>query len=175
MIKHKDTLSKIAKTYWQPAIDYFELTQATNSYFDLVLDLSKIDLEAIPNSVDKHFDNGKAIGTTWAAKCLEDIMRTKRFSRGVWQAVESVRQQRPGPVHLLYAGTGPFATLALPLLSHYSPDELQLHLLEVNEVSIASARKVIRQLNAEAYIHSCVQADATKYQLPAPAIKLIFF
>ena len=63
------------------------------------------------NREDIHLANGKALGTSWAARCVDDIIRTKKFVAGVYQAVQKLLNEYPEKtVHILYAGTGPFAT-----------------------------------------------------------------
>ena len=46
--------------------------------------------------------------------CVDDIMRTRRFVRGVYHAMADMLNAREGKINLLYAGTGPFAMLVLP-------------------------------------------------------------
>jgi hypothetical protein len=88
--------------------------------------------------------------------------------KGLTEGVERCLTQQKKPVHVLYAGTGPFATLVLPLLSRYSPAELQLSLLEINPDSFAFVQGVFQQLAAEDYVSHWLHDDATSCRIPAP-------
>jgi len=62
---------------------------------------------------------GKAVSMTTAAQCAEEYMRTQVFLRGVHQAIQDQLSQHKS-IHILYAGTGPFGLLVLPLLHAFS-------------------------------------------------------
>ena len=160
-------LKDITATFLTKQIDYQQLREACQQYKALLIELSAIDLEEETNREDIHFEYGKAIGTTWAAACVDDIMRTRNFIRGVFQAVYQLQAERSEPIQILYAGTGPFATLILPLFTAFSPAEIQVIFLEVNPNSVACLRRVLQKLEAEAYVQKIIQADATTLQLDA--------
>jgi hypothetical protein len=148
--------------------DYQELFKVTKEYYDFLVEVTGLDPDAEENrSNRKYFDNGYAIGLTWAAMCVKDIMRTKKFVDGLYKAVCKVQEDNGSkPVHILYAGTGPFATLVLPLIARFSSQELQFTLLEVNEDSYKCVNKLFEILNLKEYIHHSVQVDATQWKLP---------
>jgi len=94
-------------------------------------------------------------------------MRTKRFMEGVYTAVkEKMAIIGNRPVCVLYAGTGPFATLVLPLLTRFSENQVQFILLEVNESAMQSLQHLVISLKLEKYILSMERADATQWKLP---------
>ncbi|CAH1001525.1 hypothetical protein LEM8419_02428 [Neolewinella maritima] len=137
-------------------------------YRDLLLTASGVDLGDAA-SVD-HVDTGKgvAIGMTWAALCVDDMIRTQRFVTGLHRAIQDVAARRGGPVHVLYAGTGPFVTLALPLMTRFTPQQLQFTCIEINPASLRAAQRVIQQLGFEDFIADFIEADAATYVIDTP-------
>jgi predicted RNA methylase len=156
-------LKEIATILRKDKIDYAELFQATQNFKKLALELSGFDMEDENSRKDLYFENGKAIGATWAALCIDDFMRTKYFIKGLCSAIDALLAKKEGPIHILYAGTGPFATLILPALAIYSKNEIQCTLLEINAISLESAKRVISTLGYDEYVLSYQNEDATKY------------
>jgi hypothetical protein len=139
------------------------LSETLDLYRDILLTASGIDLGGELEMGCIHTGAGVAIGTTWAALCIDDVLRTKRFVSGLYHAIKAVTDRRPGPVHVLYAGTGPWATLALPLTSRFSSDELRLTLIEINDGSYDSVQRTISHLGLEDYIEEYIQTDAATH------------
>jgi predicted RNA methylase len=139
------------------------LNETLDHYRDILLTASGIDLGGQDSLDCVHTGAGVAIGTTWAALCIDDLLRTKRFVSGLYAAVKTVADRRPGPVHLMYAGTGPWATLALPLTSRFTPDELRLTLIEINEGSFASVQRTVEQLGLSDYVEEFIKTDAATH------------
>lgn len=111
--------------------------------------------------------NGVALGTIDAAACIIDAARTHIFLRSVKEAIEDVLSDYPGrPVNILYAGTGPYATLLAPLTTIFIPTQLQMLLLEINPQTIAYLQTTVAQLNMDAFVTGIVEADASEYRLP---------
>lgn len=130
--------------------------------------VSGLNQEAPINSENIMLPTGKAIGPKWAGMCLEDIPRTHKFIKGIYGAVQKVLNENPTkPATIIYAGTGPFAPLVLPLLSLFKPSELQLILLEVNSVSIQSLKRIIKGFDAYPYIKAIYHCDAANFILPS--------
>lgn len=112
-------------------------------------------------------ETGTAIAPRWAASCLIDFMRTRTFILGIRDAIEERLKMNPGkPVTVLYAGTGPFATLLTPLITVFKPSQLQMVLLEINPVSILYLQKITEHFGMEDYLMDVVQADAAAYCIP---------
>jgi hypothetical protein len=87
--------------------------------------------------------------------------------RGVYGAVEEALRRFPGErIHLLYAGCGPYATLVLPLLTQFSPAQLQVTLIDVHSASIRGVRRLVEALDLSAYGLACMEADAITYRHP---------
>lgn len=157
-------LSEISDVILAEELDFFALKNAIEELKRLLFGLSRLNMDAKVNEQNLQLQKGYAIGPKWAGLCLEDMMRTKRFMCGIYKAVEKVKKKKDGPVVIMYAGTGPFATLILPLLSKYSPKELQLVLLEVNEISIESTKRIIKGFDAYDYIKEMYHCDATNFE-----------
>ncbi len=162
--KYKEELRVITEAFLAKEIDYLDLSNATKAYKNFLSKLSIFKLEDEGARKDLFLDSGVAIGTTWAAMCIDDFMRTKRFIQGVFQAIEDLRATKTGTLHVFYAGTGPYATLILPLLTHYSPEDIQFSLLEINPISFNNVKNVIENLECNEYVREFIKADATKYQ-----------
>ena len=161
-------ISEIAKVLIDDELDYLKLSNSLKDYKNLLFEISEIQLNHEEHRNNIYLDSGKAIATEWAIRCIDDIMRTKQFVKGVFEAVKDVQQIKGNdPVYILYAGTGPFATLALPLISLFDHTEIQFVFLEINPVSMAAVKKTINELEADTYIHSFHECDATKFDIPS--------
>ena len=160
----RQQLREIADVFRNEPIDYLELKEAIDSYKHLMEKVSRINVSDDTLRNDIHSDTGMALGTSWAAMCLDDVIRTRTFVRGLFNAIEQVKTKKE-KVHVLYAGTGPYATLALPVLASFSEADIECTLLEINETSFASMQHVIKELGFENYVRAYVNDDATKYVL----------
>ena len=160
-----DKLKHITAILLNEEIHYSVLYDAMQEYKNLLLELSDIDLEDAANRKNLEFDNGIAIGLTWAAKCLEDLMRTRKFVRGTFKAIIKLLAGKKRPVKILYAGTGPFATLMLPIFSTFKSDAVQVLLMDINERCIEGTRKIVQKLGFEDFVIDYVCADATDYKV----------
>lgn len=121
--------------------------------------------------------NGLALSPTMAAMCAEDYMRTIAFIRGTHAAIVEVRQRLPDrPVRVLYAGCGPYATLAVPLMTLFSAAELTFTLLDIHPESIKSAESIVDTLCLSNSVEGFETVDAGSYRVnpdQAPDIILI--
>lgn len=164
----RNILVEIGRVFREKEADPAELKIAVESYKKLMLDLSDLDLGQEVNRENLTFHKGIAIGPSWAAMCLDDINRTQKFVKGTFEAVEELLGTREGtgPIQLLYAGTGPYATLILPLLATYSEKDIQLRLMEVNSASFDHVLQVFEKLGFESYLQEALQVDASIYQFP---------
>ena len=93
---------------------------------------------------DSMLDNGVAINPRAAAHCAVDYQRSVIFIRGVNAAISSLRLHfSDTPLEILYAGCGPWATLLLPLLGRFPPDEFTLYLLDFHQRSLDSVKLLL--------------------------------
>ena len=114
---------------------------------------------------------GLAISPTQAAMCASEFQRTTTFLRGLHDAIaDAVVLKSPDPVRVLYAGSGPYATLAVPLMTVFPPEKVRFTVLDMHAVSIESAKSVVSRLGLDRSVESYVLADACKYTIPGDAI-----
>lgn len=162
---NKYRLQELATVLRKDETDFLELRQALYDFKAVLLALSEVDMDDHDAREHIHFDNGKALGMAWAALCVEDLMRTKMFVKGLFKAIEHAQHKKEGTLQILYAGCGPFATLILPIMATYSTQEVQFTLLEINKVSAENAKRVIDKLGFSDYIKGIYIEDATRYAL----------
>ncbi|MHA7055902.1 SAM-dependent methyltransferase [Aquimarina sp. M1] len=118
---------------------------------------------------DIYLKNGIALSQKYAADCIKDYKRTARFSKGVYRAIVSLLKKYPNErINILYAGCGPYAPLILPILHHFKPDQISITLIDINQDSIDSIKKIIADLDYESYFSSVTVKDATKYKRSSP-------
>ncbi|MEM6801290.1 MAG: hypothetical protein AAF696_07785 [Bacteroidota bacterium] len=146
-------------------IDFLKLKELLEALKQELYELTEFKNHHHPNHKDIQLKNGVAIGADWAALCLNDLIRSRQFMKGVLKAVEKLSKEKEGPIHIFYAGTGPFASLILPLLLRYTSEEIRFHLLEINEHTLFYLKRLIKTLEIEAYIKHIECADASTYQI----------
>jgi hypothetical protein len=160
----QNQLKRITKTLIDPSDHYPKITEATNDLYQLFLEVSGLETEDRQNRESIFLSHGKAIGTVWAALCIKEILRTKRFIRGLYRGIKSACQRFPGePIRILYVGTGPFATLAIPLTTVFTSAEISFTFLEINPGSIRFLEKVIDAFQIKEYVHEIKKVDALEY------------
>ena len=142
-------------------------TRELTALFDRLSPLVRKDALKDPDSPTS-LEQGVAVSIDCAARCVEEPLRVSRFLQGVERAIEAAGERFPGvPIHLLYAGTGPYATLVTPLLTRHTPDRLQVTLLDIHNESLDSLRAVLGALGLEGFVKDYLQADASRYRHPA--------
>lgn len=118
-------------------------------------------------AIDVSLPHGRAISPFGAAACLLEVQRTVQFLRGIHAAIETALERFPQQsLHIVYAGTGPFALLLLPLTTHFSSQQIQISLIDIHALNLASVRKLATALVATDHIYAYHQQDATTYQHP---------
>ncbi len=131
------------------------------------------ELEALSGGMesDMHIENpvktstGVAIGTLMAAQCVKDYIRTFKFVQGVNQAIKKARSKFPGQtIRIIYAGTGPFATLALPSMFEFSGEDVKWTLLEINEETFQTLKHTIQSLGLEDRVERFVRCNAVQFK-----------
>ncbi|KZN44430.1 hypothetical protein [Pseudoalteromonas luteoviolacea] len=108
--------------------------------------------------------SGVAISPVQAAKCFEETVRTQLFAQGVAQAINDCIRENEAPVRILYAGTGPYATLLIPLLAVSDNLPVEITLIDIHQENIDAVHKLINHFNLGHYHIRTHHADATLWQ-----------
>jgi hypothetical protein len=108
---------------------------------------------------------GKAVSPTTAAQCAEDVQRTRVFMQGVYAAIQQKQQQKNSQtIDVLYAGTGPFGLLLIPLLPLLDATQVRVTVLDIHAESLTKLQRVIDYLEVGNFIIRCEEADACVWQ-----------
>ena len=160
-------LKTIADTLLDEASSPADLRAALNAFAQLCSDISGV----IPDpsfdawAEDSLLKDGVAISPEAAAHCVSDTQRTVVFIRAAYAAITATKQRfTAGPIEILYAGCGPFATLLLPLLTKLNPGELVVHLLDIHQRSLDCVALLIGHFDLQVHRISYIQDDACHYQ-----------
>ncbi len=109
--------------------------------------------------------NGVAISPVQAAKCTKEMLRTQVFIKGIKDAlIDQAKVKKK--VHVLYAGTGPFGILLLPLAALLSDKTLCVTLIDIHQENIDAIHKMIDALNIRDSIQGVHCADACTWDNP---------
>ncbi|KAF7769888.1 hypothetical protein PCIT_a2809 [Pseudoalteromonas citrea] len=113
---------------------------------------------------------GVAISPVQAAKCLQETLRSQKFMQGVKRAIEDRLNASDDDIHVLYAGTGPYATLLLPLLCVLKLDRVKATLIDIHSENVAAVQALINHFDVASNIIDVVCADATEWQATEPQL-----
>lgn len=127
----------------------------------------QVDQNSPINEGETASSEGLAISPMQAALCAGEEQRTAIFLRGLHSAIaEAIEAKSNGPVRVLYAGSGPYAALATPLMAVFPPGQVQFTVLDIHPASIESAKSVIHRLSLDLSVEEYVIADACHYPIP---------
>ena len=148
------------------ADDYALMKKSVDEMYQVFSAITGVTINQLNEHKDVMLPSGKAIGMAGAAHCLLEMKRTAVFLRGINKAIAlKLNEKQYKPLRILYAGTGPYGTLVVPLLLLYNPEELQVDLLDINPDSLAALQKVIDTLGLSAYIGDVYCADAVTFNV----------
>jgi len=134
-------------------------------FFNLTRKASELSQQK--KCVETFLPGGVALSSADAATCLDDQLRTSRFIKGIYNAIKELFKRFPDQkIHIVYAGCGPYATLLLPVLSFFSPDDIEATLIDVNLTSVQSVKELVAILDLKKYIYNILHADAVTYKHP---------
>lgn len=115
---------------------------------------------------ERRLDSGLAISPTLAAMCVRELFRTPAFIRGVFAAINNTLPS-DRPIHLLYAGCGPYALLALPLMTVFTAEQLRFTLIDIHRESLDRAVALIESFGLSSHLNDALCTDATRHTIPA--------
>ncbi|MEO5646709.1 MAG: hypothetical protein ABIQ56_00020, partial [Chitinophagaceae bacterium] len=99
------------------------------------------------------------------AKCAFDLARTRKFLQGLKQALHLLLQQESSrPIQVLYAGSGPYALLALLVCSFFKKGEVEFTVLDLHSASVESVKRLVNGFGLEHFFPEIIVADATQYK-----------
>ncbi len=132
--------------------------------------LEDLLIRTIGNDIDKNtqptdiiLTKGIAINPELARNCFQDYFRTYSFMYGVYKCATEKLKQHSTKLNILYAGTGPYLTIILPLLFLLSNKEINITALEINEHSHFISKQLIKELKKESYFKLVSCCDALTY------------
>lgn len=165
----RDELNQVTDTILDTGSGPGELFAAVNDLHRLCSSIVGLEPEADDGEADRETktEHGRALAPRDAARCTLDLARTSAFLRGCHEAIGVLLNRFSGRrINLLYAGTGPFAPLALPLTTRFDPEHLGITFIDAHPYSVDSVRRLIDAFEASAWcsaLHSC---DAMDYVHP---------
>jgi len=170
MSSSNDLLKAITHTLLFKPDQYKELLEGVHQLHKLYAECTGIAAYSVTDK-DMWLPSGNAVSPIKAAHCLLEFQRTAVFLRGIYKALLRLQRDFPGEqLHILYAGCGPYATLVTPLTSMFTAAEITFHLVDVNPVSLDSAKRLYTAWHLDAYVAEYILTDATTYRFPADGL-----
>ncbi|WAC01293.1 hypothetical protein N7U66_14480 [Lacinutrix neustonica] len=108
-------------------------------------------------------NGGMALSPQHAIDCINDYVRTARFIKGIYRAILDLKNKKQA-ITILYAGSGPYGTLLVPLLPLFNSDDIQVTFLDIHESSIASVKTIINFLSYDKCVKEYLVCDASNFQ-----------
>ncbi|WP_215408750.1 hypothetical protein [Janthinobacterium sp. JC611] len=169
----REELASIAAALCDPQRSLASLVGETVRLRQLVERHSRLSMDVQQGLRDgeSFLPSGWAISPVQAGLCAREPYRSAAFIQGLALAVRERLDARGGrPVRVLYAGCGPFALLALPVMAVLSATQVQFAILDVHAETLAYARELIAILGLDGHVAEFICADAAAYRIPAAAM-----
>lgn len=112
---------------------------------------------------NENLSTGVAISPIQAAKCVKEILRTQIFLKGVYQCFQDKLALKES-INVLYAGTGPYGMLVIPLLHLFHADQIKVWLLDIHPQNMDALRKLTSVLGVSDRIKLYAVTDATTWE-----------
>ena len=163
----KELSSALLDSYSDPQ-EVERILNEVHKHFQELTNLSGFDQEikhlaAVPTAT------GMALSLNYAAQCLLDYKRTVHFLRGIVAAIKDKQKELSGEtVNIFYAGCGPYAPFISLVAPLFKPSEVQFSLLEINDESLESAKKLIDALELSDYVQDYHRSDAVTFKFSEP-------
>jgi hypothetical protein len=156
---HSLLLKQIADDLLFQQEDDDRLSAAATELYSLCSSVAEIDDSSThPDDLNEiGLPNGNAISPRDAAGCVLDHSRTSKFLRGIHAAILEAQKRFPNTaIEILYAGCGPFAPLAVPLTSRFSPGEIQFTLLDIHRRSLDAAQRIFQAFGLTSFVRDYI-------------------
>lgn len=118
------------------------------------------EMEGLKNIKNLRTRSGVALSPMNAAGCLDDIERTRKFIRGLGDAISRVREKKDGPVKILEVGSGP-TPISLAAAASLENGTYKLGFIDIFEETIASLRRTLEKLGITEACYKLEQKDAS--------------
>ncbi|QGZ38783.1 hypothetical protein IP92_05169 [Pseudoduganella flava] len=162
---HLDTLRRLSRALTDPAHAMTDLVAEATALRELLEHCSTLSTAGgMPVNADASvLDSGLAISPVQAALCALQPYRTIAFIKGLHAAIGTVLRAHER-VHVLYAGCGPYALLALPQMALYG-EQVGFTLIDVHDESLRHARALVDSFGLGDCVDAWVCADATHHRI----------
>ncbi len=147
--------------------DFGELRNAAQQYYCFLSEITQISDETANDKDESEIslNSGTAISPKDAARCVLDFMRTAKFLRSIHRTILEAQKRFPNEkIEILYAGCGPFASLAIPACKKFRSTEITFSLIDIHQRSLDSAKAIFKSLAIEDHISRYIRTDATTYK-----------
>lgn len=146
--------------------ELFDASRDLAEFFGEISSISTKDNHLESNdSTHTNLKTGVAISPLDAAICINEYMRTTKYIRGVFDAINDLLVRfKDEKIHLLYAGTGPYATLVTPLLHLFDSNRLEVTFLDIHQSSLDSVKDILTTQKICSFAKDYVCTDATTYK-----------
>lgn len=162
-----ESLREISMVLLDERVSRGELKAACIELFQMLSGVAEEEAISLATA-DTPLANGLAVSPALAAACVDDALRTAMYARGLKAAVEEAHRRFPGTcIEVVYAGSGPFASLALPVMAVSSPDDVRFTLIDIHPQSLRCADAVLSHFGLSAFVRRMVAGDATMYEHPS--------
>ncbi len=162
-----DELRAIAHEIIKPQRELIDLIPQATALRDLFEKLSdfRVDHSRDIATGESRLESGLAISPFLAAMCIRELFRTLAFIRGLAEAISDA--MCPGrPVRVLYAGCGPYALLAVPLMTVFSHKQAAFTLLDIHRDCLDSAKALVDAFGLQNSVDEYLCVDAARYRIP---------
>jgi SAM-dependent methyltransferase len=161
----RSELARITAVLLDPSASAVAVADAASDLYECL----RAPAGALPAAEDTVLDQGLALHPASAADCTKDPLRTAVLLRAVEAALRDALARFPGQtIEIVYAGTGPLAPLAIPLLPRFEDAPLAFTFIDIHAHAIDAARAVAGYFGVTPLVRDFVVADATRYEHPRP-------
>lgn len=122
-------------------------------------------ISPVPDGDPTALPSGLALSPADAAACTLDARRTEVFLCALRDAIAAAPRK---PAEVVYAGTGPFAPLAIPLMTQLAPGDARFTLIDIHPGSVQSVKNIVATLDLGNFVRDVIAADATTYRHGRP-------